>query len=331
MKAILAAALALPTANILCTEVRLHVVNDLRAPIVGAKTLISFTTPVHGGATRYEGSTDDHGLFSGSGRAVGSVFVLSEKDGHYGARFERLPNNRDLDVTVVLPRIIDPIPLFARSASASKLSVSGRHPDAQFEELTIGFDLMKGEMVAPFVKGVVPDLLFKIRNRFVGWRYSEREMEETRRHPSSRNSTESDLKHYHGKFEAELEISFPGANEGLVEVKDQFLPYSRLKMPHRAPEAGYVSMWRAAARTYSGVAPREDVGFFLRTRVKLDKEGRIVSANYAKVVGDFQLDPRGFVNFTYYFNPTPNDRNLEFDPKRNLFPSTVSGSDVRNP
>ncbi len=25
------------------------------------------------------------------------------------------------------------------------------------------------------------------------------------------------------------------------------------------------------------------------------------------------------VIFTYYLNPSPNDRNLEFDPKRNLF------------
>jgi len=64
----------------------------------------------------------------------------------------------------------------------------------------------------------------------------------------------------------------------------------------------------------------------------LDKDGKIISANYAKVMGDFRLDARhGGVGFTYYFNPTPNDRNLEFDPKQNLFPATIYGANVNNP
>jgi hypothetical protein len=41
------------------------------------------------------------------------------------------------------------------------------------------------------------------------------------------------------------------------------------------------------------------------------------------VDGDIRLDPINsktrILLFTYYLNPTPNDRNLEFDPKRNLF------------
>ena len=28
---------------------------------------------------------------------------------------------------------------------------------------------------------------------------------------------------------------------------------------------------------------------------------------------------KAWLKFTYYLNPAPNDRNLEFDPKRNLF------------
>lgn len=35
--------------------------------------------------------------------------------------------------------------------------------------------------------------------------------------------------------------------------------------------------------------------------------------------------------FTYYLNPTPNDRNIEFDPKRNLFTNLSSSEEVRDP
>ena len=35
--------------------------------------------------------------------------------------------------------------------------------------------------------------------------------------------------------------------------------------------------------------------------------------------------------FTYYLNPTPNDRNLEFDPKRNLMPGLKSTEQVTAP
>jgi hypothetical protein len=37
------------------------------------------------------------------------------------------------------------------------------------------------------------------------------------------------------------------------------------------------------------------------------------------------------VSFTYYLNPTPNDRNLEFDGKNNLFKDPESLEEVYNP
>jgi len=35
--------------------------------------------------------------------------------------------------------------------------------------------------------------------------------------------------------------------------------------------------------------------------------------------------------FTYYFNPVPNDPNLEFNPKKNLFPANFPGANVNDP
>ena len=63
----------------------------------------------------------------------------------------------------------------------------------------------------------------------------------------------------------------------------------------------------------------EKLGFFIKTRIKLDEKGNVISAHYAKFIQDVQIDIRGRIKFTSYYNPTPNDTNLEFDLKKNLF------------
>ena len=56
----------------------------------------------------------------------------------------------------------------------------------------------------------------------------------------------------------------------------------------------------------------------IRSRVKCDERGNIVSAHYSKLLG-----PVGFGSLVVVgesvFNPRPNDTNLEFDPERNLY------------
>ena len=60
----------------------------------------------------------------------------------------------------------------------------------------------------------------------------------------------------------------------------------------------------------------------IRSRVKCDEHGKIVSANYSKILGSMGLTGRVGVEETV-FNPRPNDTNLEFDPKRNLYQGKV--------
>lgn len=117
----------------------------------------------------------------------------------------------------------------------------------------------------------------------------------------------------------------------MIEVTDRYWPHSELKLPHDAPESGYFPTRRYEADTRGPRKEKRDVGYFLRTRVKLDADGEIISAHYAKIYGDFRFDPRGAVSFTYYFNPVPNDRNLEFDPQRNLFPKDRDGANNLSP
>ena len=62
----------------------------------------------------------------------------------------------------------------------------------------------------------------------------------------------------------------------------------------------------------------------LRTRTKCDKDGRIVSAHYAKIYGPICFNG-GFAHNGSYFNPNENDPNLEADTTVNLMPGGGNG------
>ena len=67
-----------------------------------------------------------------------------------------------------------------------------------------------------------------------------------------------------------------------------------------------------------GPVVAQDEYMVIRSRVKYDEKGNIISANYSKIIG-----PGGFAGCANFmelvFNPRPNDTNLEFDPKQNLY------------
>ena len=74
-----------------------------------------------------------------------------------------------------------------------------------------------------------------------------------------------------------------------------------------------------------GVQRLEDVQrqkFYFRVRTD-EKDGRIVSALYGKLSAGFEMripDQQELkIVLYYYLNPTPLDRNMEFDLEKNLF------------
>jgi hypothetical protein len=61
-----------------------------------------------------------------------------------------------------------------------------------------------------------------------------------------------------------------------------------------------------------------------KSRLRRDEEGNVISANYGKIYGEFEFlgseqVKKASVTFLYYFNPTSNDRNIEFGQGKNLF------------
>jgi hypothetical protein len=82
--------------------------------------------------------------------------------------------------------------------------------------------------------------------------------------------------------------------------------------------------------------PEPVFGYFIRVRTQLDEQGNVKSALYGKIPGNFRFyagtkAPRAGMGFDYYLNPTPNDRNVEFDPKQNLLKGIKSFERVREP
>lgn len=312
--------------SIFCDEIKMHVVDDLGQNLSQAEVTVAFIGYIQGSGKTYNGRTDDSGNFKAKGSAAHSVFLVANKTGHYEARVDRLPKDNDLDLTVVIPRIMQPIPLYARRADAV----------IPTQNEWLGYDFEVGDWVAPIGAGKVIDIHFKFRNEFKGYLDAFRNLADeiafSKRAFAARKEewTEKKFKFLAGKWDGELEISFPGAKEGLFEEL-RFLKYSQLKLPHEAPLEGYGPTWRYTDNSYSPPTTREQVGFFLRTRVKLDAQGNIISAHYTKIMGDIRLAAQGSLHFTYYFNPTANDRNLEFDPTKNLFPTNHPGAHIIDP
>jgi hypothetical protein len=165
-----------------------------------------------------------------------------------------------------------------------------------------GFDLMAGDWVSPFGAGKNTDLFLKVERHVV----SDRE------------------------YDARLEISFPNEGDGIVALPPVPDTGSELLMPPTASAEAYAPtrVWRQA-RTPSGPAagPEPVLGYFFRTRTILTEKAEIKSALYGKIMGDIDFyvgtrAPKSGIGFTYYLNPTPNDRNVEFDPKQNLLPAS---------
>ena len=316
--------------------ITLRVVDENGSPVENARAVISFV--MGRDADEHIGLTDRNGVYFARGRPIVGVYLAVSKEGYYPARFDNtrsdeLPPGNIIEKRFVLPHVLKPVALYALDFGPGR----GHSVNFPVQNEWLGFDFEAGDWVQPYGKGTNSDILFKFKNEFKGYRSSGSMLEQSRelnRNAASTKGeiwTEENFRLTAGNWDAQLDISFPSAKEGMHEEKDRFLPYSTMKMPHEAPADVYVPTWHYTATTYSPSTARDNAGFFLRTRVKLDGKGDIVSANYTKIIGDFRLDARGFMMFASYFNPVPNDRNLEFDPKQNLFPANFPGAKVSDP
>lgn len=257
--------------------------------------------------------TDEGGLVSFTGAPEASLRIRVSKAGYYSSDFKDLDPTVDLNLKVTLRAELKPTALFSKRVIL-KMPIANEW---------IGYDLEKGDFVAPFGKGVREDFFLRMA--------SVETLPNGKANPAA---------------EGKMELSFPNSYDGYVYEKEKFMKESQMKMSHRAPESGYENPFVRSENSYSNVNLGRNTGIFFRVRSIEDHEGNLLSANYGKFSSDIQFDPResgwhvadknkpktyGTISFTYYFNPRVNDRNLEFDPAQNLFENLSRDEQVFEP
>jgi hypothetical protein len=211
----------------------------------------------------------------------------------------------DPTVGLQLKKIGNPIPLYARKFGEGK--------PIKLPELgkPVGFDLLKGDWVGPYGKGETVDFIFTLNATFGGM-----------------------TKNGYQIHDSVFTVGFPKEGDGIQSVYAQPFAGSVLRLPRYAPEQGYqTNLFRQMYRHEDGGSAecREDQNYFFRVRTEKDEKGNIVRALYGKIHGEIGCWQNGVIRFSYYLNPTPNERNLEFDPSRNLFTDLKSTERMTDP
>jgi hypothetical protein len=284
---------ALPTA-----KYTLKVVSETGEPIEGADVRVTFSKPKSNtwGSNPYgkKGLTDKDGIFVDEGETEQFGTYGAVKEGYYDTShwyrglksisgvlgFRRWePWNPTLEV--VLKEIKNPIAMYADRVEWIK---SPRLDDF------VGYDLIMRDWIAPYGKGLTGDFLMKISSRVTAY----------------------------DDYTMALELKFSNQLDGIQSFQVESERGSELRSDHEAPERSYVSVFHNNQDSVPGKPIKsqyeKEKNYYFRIRCQKDED----SCLFGKIYGGIELGD-GIVHFKYYLNPNPGDRNVEFDPKRNLF------------
>lgn len=289
-------------------HVTLKIVDESGQPIAGASAGVGFYWVTPPPDRKYtaggiDGVTDTNGVFKASHASeFCTLHFVVQKAGYYttgsqysaGSEYDPLKWNPTL--TLTLRKVGQPVAMYAKRVETK----------IQKENEPVGFDLTAGDWVSPFGTGKNADLFFTVNRKIV--------------------ST--------SEYEADLKLTFPNRGDGIVVAPAEPEIGSAFKTARVAADSGYQPehSWH-----YSNSGGPESVfGYFIRVRTQLDENGNVKSALYGKIRGDFRFyagtkAPRAGMGFDYYLNPVPNSRNMEFDPKQNLFGNLPSLEEISEP
>jgi hypothetical protein len=267
-----------------------------------------------------KGETDENGLFTAEGKTWGELTCFVKKDGHYDTRVvydldsedddvkngKWVPWHRTIEVTLKEKR--NPIPMYVKQAEIILPKTNE----------TFGFDFQIGDLIAPYGEGEKADMQFTYAIKT----------------PVA------------GKTEYQSNIIFDGMTEsdGMVLMHSDLLTnHSSPGFPsvYEAPEESYEQRFEMSYKyTFERIieknAMTDNDYLIFRCRTITDDKGQIASAHYGKMYyvrcsGTRKNPDGGLIQMQYYFNPTPNDRNLEFDPDKNLFEERKRGGVYLSP
>lgn len=269
------------------------------------------------------GTTDTNGLCTFKGTTYsGEIEYSGRPEGYYYSQGEyKFPGGiKDGKwqpwnpvVTTVVRKIINPIPMYAKRVETHIPRINER----------FGYDVMVGDWVQPAGKGSISDLVFHIEGFWRDYRDNA----------------------------STLTVSFSNPQDGIITLPTpegfQMNQGSAYIMPREAPLTGYTNTlkWRRSRKPSDDMrsdAIIDEVGVegrnhLYRVRCVTNEAGVVTNALYGKFRGNIEFvgasdgGEASWLRFTYYLNPTPNDRNMEFDPQKNLLKDLKSTEQVMQP
>ncbi len=287
------------------TKITLHVIDENGKPLSGIPFQIGAVNPTVAESTYgpIVGKTENGIIKSESPSAFGEIsFNNLESPGFYITSSKYRFTNTDAGkwqpwnpiVEVVLKPIVNPIAMYARKICLP----NGYYMTIPATNTQVGFDLETGDWVAPYGKGSFSDFIFtmQIKTPYISMTQP---------------------------YDVVWTLSFSNKGDGIQSLLVPKNMGSELRMPRNAPEVGYQPSL-VQENSYDGKQWKKgglsaDQNYFFRVRTVLDGRGNVQSALYGKIAGPIECSQTGRLQFTYYLNPTVNDRNMEFDPKKNLF------------
>lgn len=298
------------------SKVTVIVVDEGGNPMEGIDAGIGFERNTSGGTTGkgVRGLTDAKGRFTAIGNCNGHIGYGANKEGYYRSHYEYDFKSRgnlgwepwNPELRIVLRKIENPVPMYARDTERSKIEMPAINQD-------VGFDLVKFDWVVPYGMGSHADFIFNLQRLPV---------------VSRKN------------YDATLTITFSNKGDGIQSVREDLQYGSKFKLPRFAPENGYESKLVLHQWYVPGGPVKQnfdfkagDLNYIFRVR-SVEKDGKIERSMYGKTRGFISFtamkSKTAKIYFTYYLNPDYT-RNLEFDPKRNLFGNLPDLEQVTEP
>ena len=273
--------------------------------------VVSLTIPAKRAEIEYRVITEGRGSGYGFGVKIKVDGKIYYHDIGGDFRFKALEKNNwqpwNPVVDIQLKEVVNPIPMYARFLKPRNFKIPVYNKP-------LGYDLLKSDWLPPHGNGEVADFIFRLDTKL--------------------GEVTPDKIQYH---DSSLMLTFSNEGDGIQELLIKPREGSRFKLPRFAPESGYESKWLHKSfnhKNESYYEHNENQNYIFRIRTKKDDEGKILSALYGKINGPISYGvygDGGKLRMMYYLNSVPNDRNLEFDPSRNLFKNLKSSEQVREP
>ncbi len=187
-------------------QVALKVVDENGMPIPAARAVIQCRALNSAEPNEFTGETDASGCFSKKVESWSGLYFEAKKAGYYSARLYDQPDDSDVRQEIILPRRINPRPLFVKFYNGN----ANRGLQIPKYEEWFGYDFKIGDWVTPNGQGTDADVRFRFRT-----------------------STKSG--------DPTVELSALDSNGGFAPTT-RLIQYSELKMPHSAPTTGYQNL-----------------------------------------------------------------------------------------